>query len=47
MYLIKRFIRKLYRRLWDYPMHWKPYGWHKSEMQEWYWNGFKDEYFND
>lgn len=44
--MIKRFFRRLYRRVWDYPIHWKPYNWEKYEMSDWYWKGFKNCYYN-
>jgi hypothetical protein len=44
--MIKRFFRRLYRKIWDFPFNWKPYGWKKWEMKDWYWQGFRDCYFN-
>jgi hypothetical protein len=45
--MIKRFFVKLYRKIWDFPRLWRPYGWFKSEMAEWYWKGYSDSHYND
>jgi hypothetical protein len=37
---IKRFIRIIYRRIYDYPIKWNPYEWKKSEMTDEYWKGY-------
>ena len=32
------FVRRWYRRLWDYPRHWES-GWRKEDMTDYYWSG--------
>jgi len=36
-----KFIRRLYRRFWDYPRKWASPGFEKHEMRAWYWRGEK------
>ena len=36
---MRKFFVRLYRKYYDFPIHWKPYGWTKDEMTEWYWMG--------
>lgn len=36
---MKKLIISLYRKLYDFPFNWKPYGWEKNEMTNFYWSG--------
>lgn len=38
---IIQFIRRTYRRHWDFPNNWKPFGYTKREMDADYWYGKK------
>ena len=34
-------LRALYRKYYDFPFKWKPYGWEKEEMRKRYWAGVR------
>jgi hypothetical protein len=38
-HLIRK-VKSIYRKYWDFPHNWKPYGWKHYEMTYHYWAGY-------
>ena len=38
-FLIAFVVRRAWRRLYDYPVNWRPYGYSKDDMTQHYWDG--------